>query len=144
MKESLLDSSRADRRGMVIASLCFVHCVAGPLLLAFAGLSSLVRVSERIEPLFLLGSAAMGALALVPAYRKRHRRKSCITLFGFGLVCLLLRRHIEFGAIPVELVGTVLGATLIIGSHVLNLRFSKRCECCDPDSEEACDEGRTR
>jgi len=56
----------------------------------------------------------------------------------------LQRLHYEFGATPIETILTVLGATLIIGSHVLNLRFSKRCECCDPDSEEVCDEGLTR
>jgi len=140
MKRSLFDNSRADCRGMVIASLCFVHCVAGPLLLTFAGLTSLGRVSDGIEPLFLLGSAAMGVVALVPAYLKRHGRASCLTLFGFGLVCLVLGRHIEFRAIPIEPIATALGATLIIGSHALNLRFSKHCECCDPASEEVCDE----
>jgi hypothetical protein len=135
MKASALDHSHADRRGMLLASLCFVHCVAGPLLLSFAGLSSLIGVSEKLEPLFLLGSAAMGVIAFVPAYRKKHRRKSCLTLFAVGFFCLLLRRRIELPAIPGELLGTALGAGLIIGAHVLNLIFSKRCQCCDPLSQ---------
>ena len=78
---------------MLIASLCFAHCVAGPVLLSFAGLASLVNVSERFVPLFLLGSAGMGVTALVPAYRNRHGRISCLLLFGSGILCLLLRYY---------------------------------------------------
>jgi len=136
------DSSHADRRGMLIASICFVHCVAGPVLLTFAGLTSLVGISEKLEPLFLLGSAAMGVMALVPAYRKKHGRLSCIALFVSGLLCLLMRHHIESRAFSIEPVATALGAGLIIGAHVLNLRFSRRCQCCEPNSESVCEDGR--
>jgi MerC mercury resistance protein len=129
------DSSHADRSGMLIASICFVHCVAGPVLLTFAGLTSLVGISEKLEPLFLLGSAAIGVMALVPAYRKKHGRLSCIALFASGLLCLLMRHHIESRAFSIEPVATALGAGLIIGAHVLNLRFSRRCQCCEPNSE---------
>ena len=135
MKVSALHHSCADRRGMLLASLCFVHCVAGPVLLSFAGLSSLIGVSEKLEPLFLFGSAVMGAIAFVPAYRKKHRRKSCLALFAAGFFCLLLRRRIEVPAIPIELLGTALGAGLLISAHFLNLKFSKRCQCCDLLSE---------
>ena len=66
-----------------------------PALFCFPfGLASLVNVSEKFEPLFLLGSAAMGATALVPAYRKKHGRISCLALFGSGILCLLLRHYI--------------------------------------------------
>jgi MerC mercury resistance protein len=135
MNKALFDGSRADRRGMLIASLCFVHCVAGPVLLAFAGLTSLVSISEQLEPVFLLGSAAMGAIALIPAYRKKHGRISCVALFASGLLYLLLRRHLRWRDIPVEPVVAALGASLIIGAHLLNLRYSRRCRCCDPLSE---------
>jgi hypothetical protein len=135
MNKALFDGSRADRRGMVLASLCFVHCVAGPVLLAFAGMTSLVSISEKLEPLFLLGSAAMGAIAIVPAYRKKHGRISCVVLFASGLLCLLLRRYLRWRDIPIEPVAAALGASLIIGAHLLNLRYSRRCGCCDPNSE---------
>jgi hypothetical protein len=120
---------------MLLASLCFVHCVAAPVLLSCAGFSSLIGASESLEPLFLLGTAAIGVIAFVPAYRKKHGRKSCLALFGSGLFCLLMRRHIELPALSVEPVVTGVGASLIVGAHVLNLRFSKSCQCCDPLSE---------
>ena len=132
-----LADTRADRRGILIASLCAVHCVAGPVLLSFAGLASLVGVSEKFDPLFLIGSATMGGMALVPAYRRKHGRLSCLALFGAGFLCLLLRRHIELQPISVEPIAAAVGASLIIGAHLLNLRFSRRCTCCDSRSEEA-------
>src|ERR1700721_3844722 len=95
MPKPPFDPSRADGRGMLLASLCFVHCVAGPILLTYAGFSSLIDVSEKLEPLFLLGSAAMGIIAFVPAYRKKHGRKSCLALFASGLLCLFLARYIK-------------------------------------------------
>ncbi len=115
-----------------MASLCFVHCIAGPILLSFAGLSSLLSFSEKLEPLFLLGSAAMGLLAFIPAYRKKHGRKSCLVLFASGLLCLVLRRHVALPVLSIEPVATAIGLTLIIGAHALNLRYSRRCQCCEP------------
>ena len=135
MNMTPVDGSRNDRRGMLIASLCFAHCVAGPVLLSFAGFASLISVSEKLEPLFLAGSAAMGAMALVPGYRRKHGRISCLALFVFGFLCLLLRHRIVLRAIPVESIASALGASLIIGAHVMNLRFARRCPCCDGGCE---------
>ena len=100
-------------------------------------MASLVNVSEKLEPLFLLGSAAMGVIALVPAYRKKHGRISCLALFASGFLCLLLRHYIEWQTIAIEPVASALGLSLIIAAHGLNLRFSRRCGCCDPRSEAA-------
>jgi hypothetical protein len=130
MTKKTFDSSRADSRGILLATACFVHCVAGPILLSYAGVSSLIGLSEKFEPLFLLGSGAMGLIAIVPAYRKKHGRKSCLALFACGLFCLLLRRHIDLPAFPAEPLVTAVGASLIAGAHLLNIRFSKRCGCC--------------
>lgn len=123
----------SDRKAILVAALCFVHCVAGPLLLAFAGLASLIGVSEKLEPLFLLSSITMGAATLVPAYRKKHRRLSCLSMFAGGLLCLMLR-HLKWPVLP-ETIALGMGAGLIIGAHALNLRFSRQCECCRPAVE---------
>ena len=59
-KEANSSGTRGDRTGVLIASICFVHCVAGPVLLSLAGFASLTGISEKLEPLFLVGSRAMG------------------------------------------------------------------------------------
>jgi len=130
MNPSGTHDTRYDRRGMLIASLCFIHCIAGPVLLSFAGLESLISVSENLEFLFLFGSATMGALALVPAYRKKHGRSTCLVMFASGFLCLLLRRDVGQPAPFLEHAAVGVGAVLIIGAHVLNLRFSRQCACC--------------
>jgi hypothetical protein len=118
-----------DRKAILVAAACLVHCVAGPLLLSFAGFASLVGLSERIEPLFVLTSIALGSATLIPAYRKKHGRISCLAMFVGGLLCLLVIRRIH-GTILPEMIAAGIGAGLIMGAHALNLKFSRRCSCC--------------
>ena len=117
---------------MLIAALCFVHCVGGPLLLSFAGLASFIHYSEKVEPVFLVSSLLMGSATLIPAYRNRHRRRSCLAMFIAGLLCLLLRSRFPASSGSIEPVTAGAGAILIIGAHLLNLRFSRQCRCCEP------------
>jgi hypothetical protein len=123
--------TRGDRTGIVIASVCFVHCIAGPVLLSFAGFASLIGVSEKLEPLFLLGSLAMGAATLIPGYRRHHGRRSCLVMFCTGILCLVLRHHIP-SRLPVEAIGAGVGVCFIAGAHILNLKFARACRCCEP------------
>jgi hypothetical protein len=129
--------SRGDRTGILVASVCFVHCVAGPLLLSLAGFASLTGISERLEPLFLLGSLAMGVATLVPGYRRHHGRRSCLVMFCTGILCLQLRHHIR-SHLPVESIGAGIGVCFVAGAHFLNLKFSKRCQCCEPIAMSDC------
>src|SRR6266436_7717771 len=118
---------------MLLAGACFVHCVAGPLLLSFAGLAGLTAGSERLEPAFLAGSVIIGTANLIPSYRKKHGRLVCLAMFLAGILCLYFRRRLSSTALLVE-AATGLGACLIIGAHALNLRFCRRCRCCIPSS----------
>src|SRR5438552_3930509 len=118
-----------DRKAMLLASLCFIHCVAGPVLLSFAGYSSLIAVSEKFEPLLVLSSILLGSAVLIPAYRRKHRRCSCLALFFCGLLCLVVFRRLHWMMIP-DAILTGIGVVLIIGAHALNIRFSRQCECC--------------
>ena len=95
-----LQTRPGDRTGMLIAGLCFVHCVAGPALLSLAGLASLIHISEKVEPLFLFSSIATGSATLIPGYRRKHRRRSCLAMFLAGLFCLLMRHHIDRQRFP--------------------------------------------
>ena len=89
-----------DRKAMLVATLCFIHCVAGPVLLSIAGLSSLVAASESFEPAFVASSALLGLATLIPAYRRKHRRCSCLVLFICGIFCLAVLRHLDGIIVP--------------------------------------------
>jgi MerC mercury resistance protein len=111
--------SRGDRTGILIASVCFVHCIAGPILLSCAGFASLIGISEKLEPLFLLGSLAMGVATLIPGYRRHHERRSCLAMFCTGIVSLLLRHRIP-SRLPIESIGA---GILIRGAASFEDRF---------------------
>ena len=130
-----------DRAGVIVATLCFVHCIAGPALLAFAGLSSLIAISERMEFIFLFASAAIGACVLFPAYKHHHGRALCLVLFGIGMAALLAKRHMVDGRLG--LITAVTGASLIARAHILNLRYSRRCDCCPSSDGPVKSEGGT-
>jgi hypothetical protein len=121
----------SDRKAILVAGACFVHCVAGPLLLSFAGFASLIGISEKVEPLFLLTSIVLGGTTLLPAYRKKHGRISCLAMFLGGLFCLLVIRHLHW-TVAREIIVVGMGAALIIGAHALNLKYSRQCSCCTP------------
>ena len=117
-----------------MATLCFVHCVAGPALIAFGSFSSLIALSERTEILFMLASATIGTMVLFPGYRRRHRRRSCLAMFGSGMAALLAHRYANSGLAGLST--ALVGASLIAGAHILNHRYSRRCDCCETVSEK--------
>jgi len=127
----------SDRTAIVLAAACFVHCVAGPLILAVAGFAGLIGISEKFEPLFLGGSLALGLANLIPGYRHRHGRISCLLLFGVGIATLALRHHVPLNGERTEAIMTAAGAGLIAGAHTLNLRKGRRCECCEAGTNES-------
>ncbi|MGA2186479.1 MAG: MerC domain-containing protein [Bryobacteraceae bacterium] len=131
-RPSLLQNLRSsDRMGMILALLCFIHCVAGPLLLSIVGLAGLIGASEKLDAWFLGGSFVITTISLIPGYRRHHGRLTCLALFVLGITSLGLRHRINAGLVPVEVVATALGAGLIAAAHALNLQSSRRCPCCE-------------
>jgi hypothetical protein len=91
----------------------------------------MIGVSEKLEPTFLVLSAIIGAIALVPAYRSKHGRRICLVLFGSGMVFLLLR---QLASRAIEIGATACAAGLILAAHALNIRYLHICRCCDERS----------
>jgi len=128
---------KSDRTAILLAVACFVHCVAGPLLLAVAGFAGLIGTSEKLEPLFLSGSLVLGLTNLIPSYRHRHRRISCLLLFAIGIATLGLRHHVPLNGVPTEALMTAAGAFLMAGAHTLNLRHNRHCACCEAAASDS-------
>jgi hypothetical protein len=121
----------SDRVGIVLATACFIHCVAGPVLLSVAGFAGLIGTSEKMERWFLTGSVLMGTISLIPSYRRRHRQPICLAIFLVGIGLLALRHQVQSKTIPVEPIAAGIGACLIVSAHILDLRLSRRCQCCE-------------
>jgi hypothetical protein len=91
----------------------------------------MIGVSEKLDPLFVLLSTAIAGFTLIPAWRRKHGRKTCLALFAAGILFLLVRRYTSR---PFEIAATVFGAGLIVSAHALNIRFARRCRCCEQAS----------
>jgi MerC mercury resistance protein len=91
----------------------------------------MIGVSEKLDPLFVLLSTSIAGFTLIPAWRRKHGRKTCLALFAAGILFLLVRRYTSR---PFEIAATVFGAGLIVSAHALNIRFARRCRCCEQAS----------
>jgi hypothetical protein len=116
----------ADRIGVGLSALCLIHCLALPALLA--ALSVWAVAAEAVHAALALGVVPVATWAGVRGYR-HHRRVLVPVLFAVGAALLLgalafegmLREGGHTGL-------TVIGGSLLIVGHVLNVRWGAlRC-----------------
>jgi hypothetical protein len=118
----------ADYAGMAASTLCLVHCLAMPLLLAAFPLLGLKGEHHALHDALLLGVTVPVLLALVPGYLK-HRDPVALMLGVAGLVCFLVAVFVlgpQVGEVA-ETVGAVLSSVLLLAAHLRNHRYCKDC-----------------
>jgi uncharacterized membrane protein YfcA len=121
-----------DRVGIVASALCFVHCIATPIVLSFSAVSSHFLPSEehthRVLAVFvtIIGAAAIGF-----GYR-RHKRKRVLALASLGLILIFFGAY--FGDLlpshASEVVVTLAGSCCMIAAHRINHTFCRNCSRC--------------
>jgi len=124
-----------DRLGVAASLACGVHCVLAPLALGLlAAFPVEWAFSRASETTMLLLTAGLAAASLIPSYRNQHRRKSCLGMFGAGILMLgLAKLALHGGGLePVFLAG---GASLIAAAHLANLHFCRSCRSCSHKHE---------
>ena len=114
---------RLDRAGMVLSSLCAVHCVLGIVIVAGLGLGGgllLDPVIHRVGLLFatIIAGVAIGIGAV------QHRRAAPFVVAMTGLSFMGGGLAVEHGI--EEAVLTIIGVSLVAAGHVLNLRPNLR------------------
>jgi len=108
-----------DRMGIVISSICLVHCLALPLLIALLPVvASALPADGWVHPLLIGLALPVTGLALWRGYR-RHRRivPTSLGIAGLGLIALALAAE-GWG----EALLTVGGGVLVSLAHILNWR----------------------
>jgi hypothetical protein len=112
---------RLDRLGVFLSGLCAVHCVAVLVLVAVLGISGGFLLNPMIHRVglalaMLIAAVAIGGGAL------RHRKATPFVLAMMGLTfmggALAVPHGVEESAL------TIIGVSLVIGAHILNLRHS--------------------
>jgi uncharacterized membrane protein YfcA len=121
-----------DRVGIVASALCFVHCVATPIVLSLSAVSSHFLPSEehthRVLAVFV---TIIGAVAIGFGY-KRHKRKRVLALASLGLILIFSGAY--FGDLlpshASEVVVTLAGSCCMIAAHRINHTFCRNCKKC--------------
>ncbi len=130
---SLSSSETLDRLGVAASLACGVHCVLAPLAVgALAVLPAEWLFSHTSETAMLAVTVLVGAASLIPSYRAKHRRKSCMALFLAGAATLGVAKLALHGD-RLEPWLLAAGAVMLASAHLANLHFCRRCERCSAD-----------
>ena len=115
---------RLDATGIILSSLCFLHCLATPLI-ATGALAWVA--SESIHIGLTIALAGVVVFVAWPSYQ-RHRRAVVPALLVGGLALLIVAVLGEdaLGEYA-ETSLTVLGSVVLVLGHILNLRFRRTC-----------------
>jgi hypothetical protein len=122
--------ARIDTAGMIASSVCAVHCVVSPVLVAVMSLYGLrAGVNEDAEWVLAGGSLMLGAASLLPSYLRLHRRTIALAIFASGTAVMLLGRII----VPLSAIEAVLvavGGLMMAAGHVTNRWLCRTCPRC--------------
>jgi len=110
---------RLDRAGMLLSSLCAVHCVLGIVLVAGLGLGGGLLLDPVIHRIGLLVATIIAAVA-IGVGALQHRRAAPFVVAMMGLSFMGGGLAVEHGI--EEAVLTIIGVTLVAAGHLLNLR----------------------
>ena len=110
-----------DRMGVVLSTLCVVHCVSGLVLVTVLGLGGGVLLNPRIHEIGLALAVVIGGIGLGMGAR-RHRRPEVLAAGCAGLVLMALGLVVPDG--PAEAGITILGVLLLASAHLRNLRHT--------------------
>ena len=142
-----------DKFSICISMCCIMHCLALPVLIVLLPSISSLWINDEIVHVYLVLLAIPISLFAMVKSLKVHNNYKCISLAVIGLLLLIAAifmhdigsffgeqshgeeqghgeehghdEHHGIGGL-LEKIFTVLGALVLVGAHILNLRFSKK------------------
>jgi hypothetical protein len=123
-----------DRIGITATSLCALHCILLPILLPALPLLGLSFLADHAwEHVFLMMTAVLGTVALFSGFKKYHRKIYPFYLLFLGIGIYWIKHDFSEDIQPYFI---VLGASLIVAAHLINLKLCNSCKRC---INEACE-----
>ena len=142
-----------DKFSICLSMCCILHCLALPVLIVLLPSISSLWINDEIVHVYLVLLAIPISLFAMVKSLKVHNNYKCISLAVIGLLLLIVaifmhdigsffgeqghgeeKGHVEehghdehhgIGGM-LEKIFTVLGALVLVGAHILNLRSSKK------------------
>ncbi|WP_077342456.1 MerC domain-containing protein [Pseudocolwellia agarivorans] len=122
-----------DRIGITATSLCALHCILLPVLLPALPLLGLSFLADHTwEHIFLIMTAILGSFALFSGFKKYHKRLYPFYLLFLGVAIYWIKHDFSEELQPYFI---ILGASLIVAAHVINLKLCNSCKQC---ADEEC------
>ena len=123
-----------DRIGITATSLCALHCILLPVLLPALPLLVLSFLADHAwEHIFLIITAILGTVALFSGFKKYHRRLYPFYLLFLGIGIYWIKHDFSEAIQPYFI---IIGASLIVAAHVINLKLCNSCKQC---TDEGCE-----
>jgi hypothetical protein len=124
-----------DRIGITATSLCALHCILLPVLLPALPLLGLSFLADHAwEHVFLLITALLGSVALFSGFKKYHRRLYPFYLLFLGVGIYWIKHDFSEAIQPYFI---IIGASLIVAAHIINLKLCNNCKQCTDDACES-------
>lgn len=117
-----------DKIGIAVTSLCAIHCLLLPFLLPVLPLVGASFIAdESFEHSILIATMVMGFFALYSGYKRYHQKVYPFTLLFTGG---LIYWQKDLLGTEFEPFVVMLGATLVVAAHVINMKLCRRCNDC--------------
>jgi hypothetical protein len=113
--------NRLDGLGMLLSSLCAVHCLLGLLLVTGLGLGGGLFLAPEIHEAGLALAVGIGVLTLGLG-ALRHGKTGPLLIGSAGIA--LMSSALAGGHGPAEAVLTIAGVALVAYAHIRNLRHA--------------------
>ena len=110
---------RLDKAGVVLSSLCALHCLATIAVVSGLGIGSQFLLNPAIHEFGLLLAVVVAAVAISWGARQ-HRRPAPFVIAMTGLTFMGGALAVPHGVH--EAVLTIIGVILVSAGHLLNLR----------------------
>jgi hypothetical protein len=122
MRHAILSiRDRLDRVGILLSSLCALHCLLSILVVSVLGFGGQFLLSPAIHEIGLMLAILVGAVTLGLGVL-RHGKRGPLVIGGAGLALMGLALTVPHG-LPEALL-TIAGVALVATAHIQNLRHA--------------------
>ncbi|EHR40229.1 MULTISPECIES: MerC domain-containing protein [Alishewanella] len=123
-----------DKFGIMVTSLCAIHCILLPVILPVLPLLGLTAAhNHAFEGFVLLFTMVLGFITLFIGFHRYHRK--LYPFYSLFLGGFIYWQRDAWGH-DYEHVILVIGASLVVFAHIMNMRLCNQCNSCETDDKK--------
>lgn len=122
-----------DKFGIMVTSLCAIHCILLPVILPVLPLLGLTAAhNHAFEGFVLLFTMVLGFITLFIGFHRYHRK--LYPFYALFLGGFIYWQRDAWGH-EYEHFILVIGAVLVVGAHIMNMRLCNQCNDCESEPQ---------